>query len=185
LGQLTSQTSIALATYGVRYVVVRPHAPLDPWTVAPGTPGKGFAPILTGRSVDLYRVTATGYATVSFASGFYGTEIWQGLPRRWMQTLGTLDIRNPNSRSFTYRFSGVAFSAHVPRHITVRVRGRGGASFNVATSDGPWSFTLRLPAGSTQVQLAASPPAGVLGAGDSRLATIYFSDIESDPISSP
>jgi hypothetical protein len=183
LGELTPQTSIALASFGVRYVIVRPHATLDPWTVDPGKPAQGFAPVVTGKEVDLYRVTATGYATTDYVSGFYAPELWKGLPRRWMSSVGRLRLTNPNPRPITYRMSGVAFSAHEPHTISVVSDGRSVASFTVATSEGPWSFSLRLPTGVSDVEFRASPSAQPLGGADTRTGTIYLSDINTSPIS--
>ena len=177
LGRLTEETAVALATYGVRYVVVRPHAPLAP--VEPGVPGDGFAPLLTGQSVDLYRVTATGNASAEFGSGFYGAEVWKGEPRRWMASRGQVELINPNRFPITARFSGLAFSAELPRTVTVSVGGRRLGSFDVATSERPWSFVVPLEPGRTALTLAASPAARELNAADPRLASIYISDFSS------
>ena len=182
LGRLTKTSAIELASYGVRYVVVRPRAPLAP--VPPGMPGDGFAPVLTGRDVDLYRVTATGYASADFERGFYGTELWKGLPRRWMTTAGRVELTNPNSNPTTFRFSGLAFAAHTSRTIRVRLGHRELASFGVATSETAWSFVVRLRPGRTELTLVASPPAAELGAADPRRASIYISDFTSQPLTS-
>lgn len=178
-GKLDQTSAIGLASYGVRYAVVRPDAPYAP--VQPGKAGPGFRPLLTGGKVDLYEVTATGYATTTFESGFYGAETYQGLPRRWMMSVGTLSIYNPNRTTMRFQFSGFAFSNAVARRISVLVGRRERASFKVATSDGPWSFSLTLPPGDTTVRLQSDPPAAMLGATDPRVASIYISDITSDP----
>jgi hypothetical protein len=147
-GLADPQTVPALATLGVRFVVIHSTAfghPVDEATLPPS-----LTRVFAAPTVSIYRVAsqAAGAAALAPADGFHPTDTTDFVSSRWMRATATLDLRvfeevGPLRVSFKAISFGkprrlvvrqgqrVAWSGDVPadvtRDVTFEIDGNGGA----------------------------------------------------------
>jgi hypothetical protein len=155
-GLADPQTVPALASLGVRYVLVHPSTfghPVDEQTL-PATLTKVF----DGPTGQAYRVdpSAAGPAALAPAAGFHVTDTTDFTSSRWMRTRGTLELRTFGPpRDLVVSFRAISFGT--PRRLEIRQAGT-----SVWTGEIPADVTREVTfpiAGRGSLQLVASPRA--------------------------
>ena len=195
-----------LATEHVKYVVVHDDVYRAEHLPPPVLDARHFGLIkrfktvrvfsVTGPHIDLNTLLADNQSeitqvegqppvTVLYGSGFNPSESYQGTTRRWMINDGVLKISNDYYGSgTTAELTGLVFSNAQPRKLTlVDQKGHVLASQDVPTSEVPLKLgPFTLPRGELTLKLTASPDAATLGPNDPRLATVFISPIEVEPV---
>jgi hypothetical protein len=192
-----------LAAERVRYVVIHDDV-YRAQGEAPPRLKKGARLLRTFGAVRVYRVVAKpvnlsryleqqsatiarqlGLAprSVSFAGGFYRPETYLDYRTsfRWMSQSGEVDIENTVQYPVRIWLEGAGFSNGVTRRIDlIDSAGRAVASLGVPTNLGDIRLgPIELPPGTSRFTLEASPGPMPLGSSDSRVASVFLSDLRS------
>lgn len=143
----------------------------------PTAPPADIPKILQLRADDVESARGIGPAQIKLVSGFQGMERYYGIPSRWLDQDGIVQVTTVNTIIPTrYVFEMRGFSNRVPRRLVLRIRdGRTLGSTEVAPVDQPYRIgPFTLPPGKVDLVLHADPGPELLGAADRRYASIYI-----------
>lgn len=128
---------------------------------------------------------------VQFGTGFYGAEQYAYSPGHpaaglwhWMKQNGELEIHVPDQNGISYKLTGLGFSANLPRWVDL-IDSNGAI---IAQQRLPQSLTIiavgpfALSPGKHRLHLYTNPPPARLGMTDSRVASVFLSPLQLQPL---